>query len=399
MMTKEITVKVKPKFLKKYKSGFPLIMKDAIDSKGQEMKEGMVVTLVDEHDSFIGKGYVGKQNKGFGWIVTKNPAEAINNLFFKRKLEQAFTKRTSMFDHEETNAYRVFNGEGDGIGGLIIDFYDGYYVIQWYSEGIFAFQKEIIESILQQANCKGIYEKKRFDTGGHYIDGDDFVGGTPAQFPLIVKENGMNIAVDLNDGAMVGVFLDQRDVRFQIRKTYAKDKEVLNTFSYTGVFSVAAVLGGARKTTSVDLAKRSLPKTIEQFSVNNIDYEEHDIIVEDVFAYFKYAKRKEKKFDLIVLDPPSFARSKQRRFSVATDYTALLEEVLAITNENGMVVASTNYSGFGMEKFKQFINQACKNQKRKYSVVEQYSLPKDFKTHPQYKEGNYLKVVFIQLQN
>ncbi|WP_026671725.1 class I SAM-dependent rRNA methyltransferase [Alkalihalobacterium bogoriense] len=398
-MKNEITVKVKPRFIKKYKSGFPLIMKEAIDSKGQEMKEGMIVTLVDAQHSFIGKGYVGKQNKGFGWIITKNPEEAINNVFFKRKLEQAFVKRKSMFIDEETNAYRIFNGEGDGIGGLIIDFYDGYYVIHWYSEGIYAFQKEIVEAILQQVNCKGIYEKKRFNTGGHYIDGDDFVDGTPAQFPLIVKENGVNIAVDLNDGAMVGVFLDQRDVRFQIRKTYAKDKEVLNTFSYTGVFSVAAAIGGARKTTSVDLAKRSLPKTIEQFSVNDIDYEEHDIIVEDVFAYFKYAKRKEKKFDLIVLDPPSFARSKQRRFSVATDYTALLEEVLAITNENGMVVASTNYSGFGMEKFKGFINEACQNQKRKYSIVDQYSLPKDFKTHPQFKEGNYLKVVFIQLKN
>ena len=120
----------------------------------------------------------------------------------------------------------------------------------------------------------------------------------------------MNFAVYLNDGAMVGVFLDQRNVRKQIRDKYAKGRTVLNMFSYTGAFSVFAALGGASKTTSVDLANRSLSKTIEQFSVNEVDYEAQDIIVEDVFLYFKYAAKKKMKFDMVVLDPPSFARSK-----------------------------------------------------------------------------------------
>ena len=120
----------------------------------------------------------------------------------------------------------------------------------------------------------------------------------------------MNFAVYLNDGAMVGVFLDQRNVRKQIRDKYAKGRTVLNMFSYTGAFSVFAALGRASKTTSVDLANRSLSKTIEQFSVNEVDYEAQDIIVEDVFLYFKYATKKKMKFDMVVLDPPSFARSK-----------------------------------------------------------------------------------------
>src|SRR5690606_1794097 len=107
---------------------------------------------------------------------------------------------------------------------------------------------------------------------------------------------GVNLAVYLNEGAMVGVFLDQRDVRKTIQDKYVKGKTVLNTFSYTGAFSVFAALGGATKTTSVDLANRSLSKTREQFSINGIDLEAHDIVVEDVFQYFKYAVRKEKKF-------------------------------------------------------------------------------------------------------
>ena len=114
---------------------------------------------------------------------------------------------------------------------------------------------------------------------------------------------------------MFGVFLDQRNVRKVIRDKYAEGKSVLNTFSYTGAFSIAAALGGASKTTSVDLANRSKSKTIEQFSVNGIDYDAHDIIVEDVFNYFKYAVRKQLSFDMVILDPPSFARSKKHTFS------------------------------------------------------------------------------------
>ncbi len=206
----------------------------------------------------------------------------------------------------------------------------------------------------------------------------------------------MNFAVYLNDGAMVGVFLDQRNVRKQIRDKYAKGRTVLNMFSYTGAFSVFAALGGASKTTSVDLANRSLSKTIEQFSVNEIDYEAQDIIVEDVFLYFKYAAKKKMKFDMVVLDPPSFARSKKYTFSAAKDYKNLLKETIAITENNGIIVASTNCSAFDMKKFKGFIDTAFKEMNGKYKILEEHSLPEDFRTIDQFKEGDYLKVVFIE---
>ena len=189
----------------------------------------------------------------------------------------------------------------------------------------------------------------------------------------------------------------KRQVRRTIRDKYASGKSVLNMFSYTGAFSVFAALGGASKTTSVDLANRSYAKTIEQFSINGIDYESQDIIVEDVFKYFKYAARKELKFDMVILDPPSFAKSKKFTFSAAKDYTNLLKDTLAITKKNGMIVASTNCSAFNMDKFKGFIDTACKDMKRHYRIREEFSLPDDFKTIPEYKEGDYLKVVFIEL--
>ncbi|MFV5170556.1 class I SAM-dependent rRNA methyltransferase [Bacillus cereus] len=395
-MRSEVTVKIKPKFIKEIKSGYPLILKDAIQNLNDVREEGTIIKVVDEKNNFVGKGYYGKQNKGYGWILTRKESEQINQSFFESKIKSALHKRKQFYKSSDTTAFRVVNGEGDGLGGLIIDYYDGYYVVSWYSEGIYTFRDEIIAALQKVANFKGIYEKKRFDTKGKYIEGDDFVAGERGEFPLIVKENGVNFAVYLNDGAMVGVFLDQRNVRKQIRDKYAKGRTVLNMFSYTGAFSVFAALGGASKTTSVDLANRSLSKTIEQFSVNEIDYEAQDIIVEDVFLYFKYAAKKKMKFDMVVLDPPSFARSKKYTFSAAKDYKNLLKETIAITENNGIIVASTNCSAFDMKKFKGFIDTAFKEMNGKYKILEEHSLPEDFRTIDQFKEGDYLKVVFIE---
>ncbi|MDR2994290.1 class I SAM-dependent rRNA methyltransferase [Bacillus cereus] len=395
-MRSEVTIKIKPKFIKEIKSGYPLILKDAIQNLNDVREEGTIIKVVDEKNNFVGKGYYGKQNKGYGWILTRKESEQINQSFFESKIKSALHKRKQFYKSSDTTAFRVVNGEGDGLGGLIIDYYDGYYVVSWYSEGIYTFRDEIIAALQKVANFKGIYEKKRFDTKGKYIEGDDFVAGERGEFPLIVKENGVNFAVYLNDGAMVGVFLDQRNVRKQIRDKYAKGRTVLNMFSYTGAFSVFAALGGASKTTSVDLANRSLSKTIEQFSVNEVDYEAQDIIVEDVFLYFKYAAKKKMKFDMVVLDPPSFARSKKYTFSAAKDYKNLLKETIAITENNGIIVASTNCSAFDMKKFKGFIDTAFKEMNGKYKILEEHSLPEDFRTIDQFKEGDYLKVVFIE---
>ncbi|MEH7198635.1 MULTISPECIES: class I SAM-dependent rRNA methyltransferase [Priestia] len=398
-MRKEVQVIAKEAFIKKVNKGYPLIEKDALVDGHKLQEEGVIINLVTPKNQFLAKGYYGKQNKGYGWILSKKKNEQIDAAFFARKIQQAISSRHDFYASEDTTAFRVFNSEGDGIGGLIIDYYDGYYVMSWYSEGIYRFKEYVIEALKSAPNFKGLYQKKRFNVKGQYIEEDDFVAGDKGEFPLIVKENGIRFAVYLNDGAMVGVFLDQRDVRKTIRDKYAKGKTVLNMFSYTGAFSVAAALGGAAKTTSVDLANRSLAKTIEQFSVNRIDHEAQDIIVEDVFKYFKYAVKKNMTFDLVVLDPPSFAKSKKHTFSAAKDYKDLLKEAIALTKPNGVIVASTNASNFDMKKFHSFIEKAFNEKGERYKMMEQFSLPADFKTIKEFKSGDYLKVVFIQKIN
>nr|WP_318540259.1 class I SAM-dependent rRNA methyltransferase [Terribacillus saccharophilus] len=398
-MRQLVETKIKSKFVTDIKNGYPLISKEAVETSGVAMNEGSILRLVDPSGRYIATAYYGLQNKGIGWVLTRKEQEKIDKQFFAKKISEAVARRKNLYEAEDTTAFRVFNGEGDGIGGLIIDFYSGFYMVSWYSEGIYSFREEIYQALSEVVEVRGLYEKLRFNTNGQYVEQDDYVSGEKGEFPLIVLENGMKYAVDLNDGAMTGIFLDQRNVRKALRDHYAKGKTVLNTFSYTGAFSVAAVLGGATGTTSVDVAKRSLPKTIEQFSVNEIDYEAQDIKVMDVFDYFRYAARHELKYDVVVLDPPSFARTKKITFSTAKDYPKLLKDTLKITNQGGVIIASTNNASFNMKKFKGFIDKAFTESNTRYKILEEHQLPEDFTVPHNYPEFNYLKVVFIKVMN
>lgn len=392
-MKNSIKIKIFPKFTKGYKEGYPLILKERMEKWPKEIEEGDELELIDTSGKFVARGYHGKQNKGDGWLFTWDKKEQLDETFLTNLITTARDKRQFLFADDSTTAFRIFNGEGDGFGGFTADYYDGFLVIQWYSIGVYSFQKMILDIFMSLPEIKGIYEKRRFQEDTK----DDFVAGQKANFPLIIKENGINYATYLDDGWMTGIFLDQRDVRRRISEDYAISKNVLNTFSYTGAFSVAALFGGASKTTSVDVAGRSLSKTKEQLEVNGLDPATQNIIVEDVFHYFKYALRKQLTFDLVIVDPPSFARTKKVTFRAAKDYPNLLREIIDITATGGTIIASTNYAGFGMKAFKKMIATAFESTERTYKITESHSLPADFTIDKNFPEGNYLKVLFLTL--
>ncbi|HAS74426.1 MAG TPA: RlmI/RlmK family 23S rRNA methyltransferase [Clostridiales bacterium UBA8960] len=393
-------IKIHEKHVEKYKNMYPLIFKEAIIGyqllESSNLEEGALVKLVDERGKYIATGFYGIQNKGLGWVLTKNEKESIDLSFFQRKIYNALEKRLGLFNNPKTTAFRVFNGEGDGIGGMTIDFYNGNYLINWYSKGIYKFKPLIIEALKKSVEFDAIYEKIRFDQT-EAENNDGFIVGKPANFPITVLENGVQLSVFFNEGAMVGLFLDQRDVRRVIRNQYAKGKHVLNTFSYTGAFSVFAALGGARSTTSVDLANRSLEHTQKNFELNGIDLENHKILVEDVFHYFKYAFKKSALFDLVILDPPSYAKSKDFTFSAEKDYPGLLADAIRITKNQGVIIASNNSSTISLDKFKQIIGRGFKEANARFEILEIHQLPKDFRPHHLYEESNYLKVIFIKV--
>ena len=387
-------VQLKPKAAQRVKQGYPLLVKKDFQQPVNEV-DGTIIKCLDQNNQPIAIAYLAKQNKGDGWVLSLDPAVEVTVSFFEDLFEQAFHERTAYQLNEETTAYRLFNGEGDGVGGLTIDKYGAYAVFSWYSEGIYKHRQPIMEAFLNTAtDIKGIYQKFRYKQKNGTVS--EHVWGETAPEPLLIRENGVQFATYLNEGLMTGIFLDQHDVRRDLMEHYSAGKSVLNTFSYTGAFSVVAAMGGASKTVSVDLANRSLAKTKEQFQVNGLNVEDHLIRVMDVFDYFRYAVRKKLSFDTVIVDPPSFARSKKRTFSAAKDYSTLMKDIIDVTKEDGTIIASMNAATVSPEKFLQQIDAAFASKKQSYRLLQMYRLPSDFKVNPHFEEGNYLKVCVIQ---
>ena len=391
---KEIILKAKA--AKLVKKGSPLLNQEDL-ARLLEAKEGECVRVCDEKKEFLAMAYIGFQHKGIGWVYSKKDGEKLTPQFVQGIFQKAAQKRSSLMMDDSTTAFRLFNGEGDGLGGITIDWYDGFVVVSWYSAGIYLWKELIIEQ-LQEAipSIQGIYEKIRYASKEKLAE-SQFVKGVQASEPLIVQEEGVRYATYLDEGLMTGIFLDQREVRTLLRDDYSAGKTILNLFSYTGAFSVAAAMGGAVQTTSVDVANRSLEKTREQFKVNGINASEQKIYVMDVFDYIKYAAKKALTFDTIVLDPPSFARTKKRTFSVAKDYAGLVEQLVPLTAKNGNLILSTNAANVSEKQFLEMIHKGLRSSGRSYRLVHQKKLPMDFPVAMYTPLSDYLKVVFVEM--
>ena len=391
---KEIILKTKAAQL--VKKGSPLLNQEDL-ARPLDAKEGECVRVCDEKKEFLAMAYVGFQHKGIGWVYSKKDGETLTPQFIRGIFQKAAQKRSSLMMDDSTTSFRLFNGEGDGLGGITIDWYDGFVVVSWYSAGIYQWKELIIEQ-LQEAipSIQGIYEKIRY-ASKEKLPESQFVRGVKASEPLIVQEEGVRYATYLDEGLMTGIFLDQREVRTLLRDDYSAGKTILNLFSYTGAFSVAAAMGGAVQTTSVDVANRSLEKTREQFEVNGIDPSEQKIYVMDVFDYIKYAVKKALTFDTIVLDPPSFARTKKRTFSVAKDYAGLVEQLVPLTAKNGNLILSTNAANVSEKQFLEMIHKGLRSSGRSYRLAHQKKLPMDFPVAPHTPLSDYLKVVFVEM--
>ncbi|WP_025729978.1 class I SAM-dependent rRNA methyltransferase [Atopobacter phocae] len=373
----------------------PLIKEEQVIS-GELTDNGEIVELVDTHGNYVGSALLAQQNKGIGWWLTKNRVDDFPS-YLQTHLAQAIQARQHYFADHLTTAFRLVNGEGDHLPSLTIDWYDHYLVVSLYSKSIAAYERMLCNQLNELLDIKGIVVKRRYEDLQSLSS--EWVFGQEAPEPLIILENGVKYATYLNDGWMTGIFLDQREVRQQIMEHYAMGKEVLNLFSYTGAFSVSAAMGGALRTTSVDAANRSRELTEEQFAVNGLNPADQSIYVFDVFKFFNYARNKGMTFDLIISDPPSFARTKKRVFNVIKDYPEIIRQSVSLLNPNGYLIVSTNASNWSSRQFDYMIEETLSQLTTAFEVVESFELPADFKTPEDSTTSKYLKVRVIQISD
>ena len=382
-------IRVSKRVEKKLAKG--LVLLEASDLENVNLKD-QEVEVQGQEGTFLGTAYLSQQNKGLGWFVSKDKV-TFNQAFFETLFRQAKEKRSAYYQDELTTAFRLFNQEGDGFGGLTVDLYGDYAVFSWYNSYVYQIRKVISEAFRQVfPEVLGAYEKIRFK-GLDYESAHVYGQEAPDFFTVL--ENGVLYQVFMNDGLMTGIFLDQHEVRGSLVDGLAMGKSLLNMFSYTAAFSVAAAMGGASQTTSVDLAKRSRELSQAHFQANGISTDDHRFIVMDVFEYFKYAKRKDLTYDVIVLDPPSFARNKKQTFSVAKDYHKLISQSLEILNPGGIIIASTNAANVSRQKFTEQIDKGFAG--RSYQILNKYGLPADFAYNKKDESSNYLKVISMKV--
>lgn len=268
-------------------------------------KNGDILAIHSSSNEFLGYAFCNNGTSIFGRMITWDdtyPEKAIKN-----RIIAAAELREKMFDPKYTNAYRLIHGEWDSIPGLTIDCYNDCLVLQVATTGIERMKDEIIKILVEKFSPKCIYEKSNLP-GRKEENLPMFEWVLYGELPESVEimENGMKFKIYLHDSQKTGFFLDQREMRAYIGGISA-GKKVLNTFSYNGGFSIAAALGGATSTTSVDISKSAIEESKENFLLNWIDLKNHTFITADAFEFLR---NEWLKYDLVILDPPAFAKKK-----------------------------------------------------------------------------------------
>lgn len=290
-------------------------------------------------------------------------------------------------DEHRTTAFRLINEEGDALPGVAVDVYGDHLVAQLYVGGIWEdlARRERVLDRLHALGFDGIYLKLRPKQANVLVDTrrDDLapalpVRGTPAASELEVREEGVPYRVRLGDGLSTGIFLDQRPNRRLVREL-ARGGSVLNLFSYTCAFSVAAALGGATRTVSVDASVLALERGRANFEAAGVALggigptAAHSFVAEDAFAWLARAATKKERFDLVIVDPPSYSSTKKRRFVAESDYDDLVAMAAKVLAPGGRLVASCNHRGLARVKLRRFVAQGMRTEGR--DLVQLKDLP------------------------
>ncbi|WP_028124923.1 class I SAM-dependent rRNA methyltransferase [Eremococcus coleocola] len=365
---------------------------DLVDSQDlNQYGQGQIVTLTDSDHEFLAWAMVAQQNKGIAWVVSYDRDFVFNQEYIISLVETALKRRHFLFDSAQTNAFRLFNGPGDGLGGLTVDYYAGRLLFTWYNRGLYQYRDEILQAFQEKVKeIRAIFETIRFPLEpGQAPHQQSF--GPEGESDFVISENGLQYQISLGQDWMTGIFLDQRDVR-QFIQSQAQGLAVLNLFSYTGAFGVAAASGGASMTLNVDLAQRAQEMTQQNYALNNLEFDsQNQVKIMDVFDYIDYSRRHQLRYDLVVCDPPSFSRSKKRTFSALNDYGQLATRLADLVNPGGLLILSTNHSVYQREAFENDVRKAL-NQVGSFQLIQAFSLGEDFPTTVDF-ESQYLKVL------
>lgn len=370
------------------------VFSGAIARHEEGILPGNLVSVYSSKNEFLGIGHFA-QGSIMVRILSFEERE-IDVEFWKEKLGQAYAVRKTLqlTDQEYTSIYRLVHGEGDGLPGLIIDYYQGTAVIQAHTLGMHTQVTQITEALklLYKSSLEGVFDKsaETLPKSGEQIE-NTWVWGKAKS--AVVKEYGASYAIDWEKGQKTGFFIDQRENRKLVAQ-YAKGKKVLNTFCYSGGFSVLALLEGAREVHSIDISPKAIALTEENIALNGGFEGKHKSIVADVV---KYIRDIGDDYDMIVLDPPAFAKNLKARHNAVQAYKRLNAEALKKIKKGGILVTFSCSQVVDKQLFTHTLTAAALESNRNVRILHQLSQPPDHPISSFHPETEYLKglVLFV----
>ncbi len=380
------------------RAGHPWVFRKALEAVPR-IPPGSVVDLT-EGGKFVARGYFDPHSAICVRVLTRDPRQAIDADFFARRVSMALAERQSLIDLTDTDSFRLIHGEGDGLPGVIVDLYGRHAVLKLYSAGLTPYRQLIIEALKAAVpGLAGIIG--RDEVGRDDAEDDDGRGsgrmlyGAPAPELLTIRERGANFLVDAYRGQKTGFFLDQRENRYLVRRL-AKGRDVLNCFSFSGGFSVNAALGGANSVFSVDLDPDAIALARENFTRNGLPAEKYDFLAADVFKIIQSFKEEGRTFDLIILDPPAFAKSQKAVQAAIDGYASLNRQALGILRPGGLLATASCSARVTPGDFMGAVREAGYKAGVDLALVEERYQPPDHPVRLQFPEGKYLKFYVLQ---
>jgi 23S rRNA (cytosine1962-C5)-methyltransferase len=374
------------------RNGHPWIFSGAIEVIEGDRDTAGIADVFDSEKRWIARGLFSPGSQIRVRVLTWQKEE-IDRAFFSRRLSQALSVREKL--REVTNAYRVVNGEGDFLPGLIVDRYGEFLVCQFFTAGMDFLKPLVLDSLSRLLTVKGVFEKSE----GRVRDEEGIkpsvgvLGGEPPPETITIEENGFKFAVDVKRGQKTGFFLDQRDNR-SFLSTVVREKKILDCFSYSGAFSVYALAGGAKEIVSLDSSRPALELAERNLALNGFEVGGSELLKGDAFTYLKEC---DIAFDVIVLDPPSLARKRGDIAAATGGYKFLNLHALQHVRPGGFLLTFSCSQHLSIELFQKVVFGAAIDAGRKVAVLKRLGQPVDHPVSLHHPEGEYLKGLVLRV--
>ncbi len=385
-------VTLKPKRSFPTECRHPWIFSGAVDSVSREPEPGETVQVVSDDGRILGLGAwsPASQIRVRMWIY--GPGGSVDAAFIRDRVQRAIGQRAMFLADGVTNAFRLINAEADGLPGVTVDFYNGWCVAQFTAAGAERWKETVADAVMACFPCNGLYERSDADVREREAleAVNRLMRGEEPPAAILIEENGCKFEVDVRGGHKTGFYLDQRDNRI-LFAPYANGCEVLNAFSYTGGFGIAALAAGAAKITHVDLSAPALEQARANTLLNACKAEQSEFIQGSVFDVLRRFRDQRRSFDAVVLDPPKFADSKGALMKAARGYKDINLLGIKLLRPGGLLATFSCSGAMDSELFHTIVAEAARDAGRDVQVIRRLQQAADHPESLAFPEGFYLK--------